>query len=108
MPCSLDLSGMVAKAKSGAKVTVKVVSANATLRQAAVNQTDISANINTGDQSVFFTVAKGINAVVLTLFPAPAPEPLAVVEDCGGGATQPIISFGSSIRTAVTFDIQAS
>jgi hypothetical protein len=108
MPCSLDMSGLVAKAKSGAKVTVKVISANATLRKAALNQTDISANIDATDQSVFFNVVPGTNTVILTLFPAPAPEPLAVVEDCGGGTTQPIIAFGSGIRTAVTFDIQAS
>jgi hypothetical protein len=33
---------------------------------------------------------------------------MQLVEDCGGGNTQPIISFGSGIHASISFNIIAS
>lgn len=108
MACALDVTGNEPTAKKEATVTLKVIGANTTLRQASVNQTNVSANIDATRKSVFFDLADGRNKVVLTFFPPPAPETLDIVEDCGDGTTQPVLSFGISIHAEATFDIIAS
>ncbi len=45
---------------------------------------------------------------MLVLLPPPASEAMEIVEDCGQGKTQPILSFGSGIHAAVSFDIIAT
>ena len=108
MACSLDLTGDDAAAKKDTTVTVRVVAAKTILKQASLNESDISSDIDPANNSVSFKVPEGKNTVVLTLFPPPAPESLQVVEDCGGGVTQPILSFGPGIHASATFEIIAS
>jgi len=108
MPCSLDLTGLVPTAKRDAKVTIKLVAAVTVLQRASLNDSDITSSIDPTGKSVSFTVPAGRNTVILVLLPPPASEAVQIVEDCGGGQSQPILSFGSGIHASVTFDIIAS
>lgn len=108
MACGLDLTGLVATAAANTKVTIKLISANTVLQRASLNDTDISANIDPTGKSLSFTVVAGRNTVILVLLPPPAGEQMQIVEDCGAGVTQPILSFGTGIHASVTFDIIAS
>jgi hypothetical protein len=107
MPCSLDLTGLVATAKAGAQVTIKLIAATSVIQRASLNDADITANIDATGSILSFTVLAGRNTVVLVLLPPPTSEMMQIVEDCGGGNTQPILSFGSGIHAAITFDIIA-
>lgn len=106
MACSLDLRPLVPTAKTGAQVTIKLVAATSLLQQASLNGVDLT--VNQTNKSVSFTLSAGINTVVLVLSPPPASEPIDVVEDCGGGSTQSIISFTSGIHFFVKFNINAN
>lgn len=108
MACALDLRGLVATATANAKVTIKLIAATTVLQRASLNDSDITGNIDATGKSVSFTVAGGRNTVILVLLPPPTGEEIKIVEDCGGGATQPILSFGSGIHASITFDIIAN
>jgi len=108
MACALNVAGPVPTGKKGDQVTVKLVAATTTLKRASVNGTDITSSIDQTNKSVAFNLSGGTNTVVVVLFPPPAPEPIRIVEDCGGGNTQPILSFGPGIHASATFDIIAS
>src|SRR5260370_1804322 len=117
MACALDLTGPDPKAKKDSRVNVLVIGNNYSLEQATVSTTDSSGNtVNTGvsgnidatKKKVFFNVLEGTNTVVLTFLPPPAPETLDIVEDCGGGVTQPIRRFGAGIRAGANFKIIAA
>jgi hypothetical protein len=108
MACALDLSGLVATAAKDAKVTIKLIAATTVLQRASLNDSDISDDIDAAGKSVSFTVGGGRNTVILVLLPPPAGEAMQIVEDCGGGATQTILSFGAGIHASITFDIIAS
>lgn len=108
MACALDLTGLVATAAKDAKVTIKLIAATTVLQRVSLNDSDITASIDPAGKSVSFTVAGGRNTVILVLLPPPTGEQMQLVEDCGGGATQPILSFGIGIHASITFDIIAS
>jgi hypothetical protein len=108
MACSLDLSGLRPTCAANAKVTIKLIADTAILQSASLNDADLTPSIDPGTKSVSFAVPKGRNTVLLVLFPPPAPEPLQVVEDCGQGKTQPILTFASGIHASVSFDIIAT
>jgi hypothetical protein len=108
MACALDVTGLVPTAKANAQVTVKLIAATTTIQSASVNTTDVTNNIDATGTSVSFTVSVGTNTVILVLFPPPAAETMDLVEDCGDGTTQLILSFASGIRADITFDIIAS
>lgn len=117
MPCALDLSGDDIRAKKNSSVNLLIIGNNYTLRQISVTTTDAAGNATTNSFSdkidptmkkVTITVLEGLNTVVMTFFPPPAPETLDIVEDCGDGTTGPILSFGAGIRISATFNIIAS
>src|SRR6266700_755210 len=108
MACSLDLSGLLPTCAANSKVTIKLIAATAILQRASLNNTDLTPNIDQGAKSVSFSVPAGRNTVMLVLLPPPASETMEIVEDCGQGKTQPILSFGSGIHAAVSFDIIAT
>jgi hypothetical protein len=108
MACALDLTGLVATAAKNAKVTIKLIAATTELQRASLNDSDITDSIDPVNKSVSFKVLGGRNTVILVLLPPPAGEDMQLVEDCGGGGTQPILSFGSGIHASITFDIVAS
>jgi hypothetical protein len=108
MACSLDLTGLLPTCKADATVKIKLIADEAVLQRASLNNTDLTSSISQADNSLSFTVPAGRNTVILVLLPPPASEPMQIVEDCGGGNTQPIFSFGSGIHASVTFDIIAS
>jgi hypothetical protein len=105
---ALDLRGLVATATANTNVILKLIAATAVLQRASLNDSDITASIDPTGKSVSFTVAGGRNTVILVLLPPPAGEAMQIVEDCGGGATQTILSFGAGIHASITFDIIAS
>ena len=108
MSCSLDLSGLLPKCVADATVKIKLIAATAVLQRASINTTDLTPDIDSANKSVSFKVPAGRNTVILVLLPPPASEPMKVVEDCGGGTTQEILSFGSGIHASISFDIIAS
>ena len=108
MACSLDLSGLLPTCAADATVTIKLIAATAILQRASLNNTDLTDKIDAANKSVSFKVPAGRNTVILVLLPPPASEAMQVVEDCGAGRTQEILSFGSGIHAAITFDIIAS
>lgn len=108
MACALDLSGLVATAKQGANVTIKLVATTTVMQRASLNDSDISDDIDAAGKSLSFPVAGGRNTIILVLLPPPTGEQMQIVEDCGGGATQPILSFGTGIHASITFDIIGS
>jgi hypothetical protein len=117
MACTLDLTGPDLRAKENSLINVLVIGNNYFLEQAAVSttdaagntvNTDVSGNIDATKKKVFFNVLEGTNTVVLTFLPPPAPETLDILEDCGGGVTQPILSFGAATRAGANFKIIAS
>ena len=108
MACSLDLRPLIATAKANAQVTIKLIAATAILQRASLNDTDLTSTINQASKSVSFQVGAGRNTVILVLLPPPASEPMQIVEDCGDGTTQTILSIASGIHASVTFDIIAS
>jgi hypothetical protein len=117
MACALDLSGSDLQANKNSRINVLVIGNNYSLQQATVSttdasgntvNTDVSGNIDATKKKVSFDVPEGTNTVVLTFWPPPAPETLDILEDCGGGVTQPILSFGAAIRAGANFKIIAS
>ncbi len=108
MACALDLTGLVATAKADAQVTIKLVAATATIQRASINKTDITDDIDPTGKVVSFPVPAGTNTVILVLLPPPTGETMDLVEDCGGGNTQAILSFGSGIHASISFNIIAS
>jgi|ERR1700756_1226770 len=108
MACALDLTGLVPTAKANANVTIKLIAPTATIQRASINKTDISDDIDPTGKVVSFQVPAGTNTVILVLLPSPAGEDMDLVEDCGGGNTQPIVSFGSGIHASISFNIIAS
>ncbi len=117
MACALDLSGPDLRAKKDSRINVLVIGNNYFLEHATVSttdaagntvDTDVSGNIDPTKKTFFFNVLAGTNTVVLTFLPSPAPETLDIVEDCGSGVTQPILSFGARIRAGANFKIIAS
>jgi hypothetical protein len=108
MACALDLTGTDPATTKNSQVTLKVVAANTKIKAVSLNTTDMTSSVDQTKQSVSFKVPAGTNTVLFVFFPPPAPEPLQIVEDCGGGNTQPILSFGTGSRASATFDIVAS
>lgn len=108
MPCALDLTGLLATAKADALITLKLIAKVSIIQRASLNDSDITPNISSSGKSLSFKVLAGRNKIVLVLLPPPTSESMQIVEDCGGGNTQPIISFGSGIHASITFDIIAS
>jgi len=108
MACSLDLSGLLPTCAANAKVTIKLIADTAILQRVSLNDADLTPSIDPGTKSVSFNVPAGRNTVLLVLLPPPASEPMQIVEDCGQGKTQPILSFGSGIHASVSFDIIAT
>ena len=108
MACTLDLTGLLPTCSADANVTIKLVAATAVLQRASINTTDLTASIDRRNKSVSFIVPAGRNTVILVLLPPPVSEQMKVVEDCGGGNTQEIISFGLGIHASISFDIIAS
>lgn len=106
MACALDLSGLIAAAKAGAKVTIKLIAPTSIIQRVSLNDNDITDQLQ--DNSISFTVLAGRNTIILVLLPPPASEPMQIIEDCGGGNTQTILSFGSGIHASVSFDIIGS
>jgi len=105
---ALDLTGLVPTAEANAKVTLKLIAATATIQRASINRNDISDDIDASGKVVSFPVPAGTNTLTLVLLPPPAGEAMQLVEDCGGGKTQPIVSFGSGIHASISFNIIAS
>lgn len=108
MACALDLTGLVPTAAANAKVTIKLVAATATIQRASVNNTDITDDIDATGKTVSFDIPAGTNTVILVLLPPASGETMDLVEDCGSGSTQTILSFGSGIHAAISFNIVAS
>jgi len=108
MPCSLNLTGLLPTCAADSQVTIRLIAATAILQRASLNNTDLTDSIDPGTKSLSFTVPAGRNTVILVLLPPPASESMEVVEDCGQGQTQPIVSFGSGIHASISFDIIAS
>lgn len=108
MACALDLSGLVPTAKADATVTLRLIAATATIQRASINELDISEDIDESGKVVTFPVPAGTNTLILVLLPPPAGETMQLVEDGGGGQTQPIVSFGSGIHASISFNIVAS
>ncbi len=107
MANALDLTGLVPTAAANATVTIKLIAATTVLQRASLNDSDISDSIDATGKIVSFTVPGGRNTVILVLLPPPTGEEMQIVEDCGGGATQLILSFGAGIHASITFDIVA-
>ncbi|HLJ87138.1 MAG TPA: hypothetical protein VKZ53_09965 [Candidatus Angelobacter sp.] len=107
MSCSLDLTGLLPTCKPNATVKIRLIADQSILQRVSLNNADFTSSINQTDMSVSFAVPAGRNTVVLVLLPPPTSEPMQIVEDCGGGKTQPILSFGSGIHASVSFDIIA-
>jgi hypothetical protein len=108
MACALDLTGLVPTAKADTTVTLKLIAPTATIQRASINKTDISDDIDATGTILKFDVPAGTNTMILVLLPPPTGEAMQLVEDCGGGNTQPIISFGSGIHASISFNIIAS
>lgn len=106
--CGLDLTGLIATAKADAKVTVKLIADQSKIQRASINASDISDEIDASGKSVTFTVPAGRNTVIFVLLPPPSSEMMDLVEDCGDGKTQTILSFGAGIHASISFDIIAS
>ena len=114
MACVLDLTGDDIRAPKDSDVDLLIIGNNYFLKQVSVTTTDAAGNATTNSftnnidpsgKKVTVKVLAGLNTVVMTFFPPPAPETLDIVEDCGGGTTQPILSFGAGIRSSATFNI---
>ena len=117
MPCVLDLTGNDNRATKDSSVNLLIIGNNYLLKQVSVTTTDNAGNATTNSFSdkidptgkkVTIKVLEGVNRVVMTFFPPPAPETLDIVEDCGAGTTQPILSFGADIIPDATFKVIAS
>jgi len=108
MACSLDLRPLVPTAKAGAQVTIKLIADQSIIQRASLNTVDITDDIDTTGKSVSFSLPAGRNTVLFVLLPPPTSEDMDVVEDCGGGQTQTILSFGAGIHASISFDIIAS
>ena len=108
MPCSLDLTGLVATAKADAEVTIKLIADDSTIQRASLNHIDISDDIDAAGKKLTFSVPAGRNTLILVLLPPPSSETMDIVEDCGKGKTQTIFSFGAGIHAAISFDIIAN
>jgi hypothetical protein len=108
MGCSLDLSGLIATAKADAQVTLKLIADQTIIQRASINNTDITDDIAADGKSLTFDVPAGRNTIIFVLLPPPASETMKLVEDCGNGATQTILSFGIGLHAAISFDIVAS
>src|ERR1700688_5281937 len=108
MACALDLTGLVPTARADAQVTFKLIAAKTTIQRASINDTDITEDIDNTGKIVSFSVPAGTNTVILVLLPPAAGEDVDLVEDCGGGNTQPILSFGIGIHVSMMFNIVAS
>jgi len=106
MPCALDLSGLIATAKAGAKVTIKLIAQISTIQRVSLNGNDITDQLQ--GNSLTFTVPAGRNTIIMVLLPPPASEEMKIVEDCGGGNTQTILSLDGGIHAAISFDIIGS
>jgi len=78
------------------------------MQRASLNRSDITDDIASDRKSISFPVPAGRNTVILVLLPPPTGETMTLVEDCGGGATQTILSFGIGIHASISFDIVAS
>jgi hypothetical protein len=105
MACALDLRPLVPTAKADAQVTIKLIADQSVIQRASLNHTDITDDIDATGKSLSFSVPAGRNTVLLVLLPPPASETMDLVEDCGDGKTQPILSFGAGIHASISFDI---
>jgi len=108
MACSLDLTGLVATAKADANVAIKLIADKSVIQRASLNHSDISDDIDPTGKSLSFSVPAGRNTIILVLLPPPTSETMKLVEDCGGGNSQTIVSFGAGIHASISFDIIAS
>jgi hypothetical protein len=108
MACSLDLSGLIATTKAGSQVTLKLVADQSKIQRASLNHSDITEDIAADGKSLSFPVPAGRNTLILVLLPPPTGEDVDLVEDCGGGTTQTVLSFGIGIHVSISFDIVAS
>jgi hypothetical protein len=108
MACALDLTGLVAKAAADAEITIKLIADQSKIQRASINRADISDEIDASGKSLTFSVPAGRNTLILVLLPPPSSEMMKLVEDCGGGKTQTILSFGAGIHASISFDIIAS
>jgi len=108
MACSLDLKPLVPTAKADSKVNIKLLADESIIQRASLNHSDISDDIDQDGKGLSFSVPAGRNTIVLVLLPPPTSETMKLVEDCGDGNSQTIVSFGSGIHASISFDIIAS
>jgi hypothetical protein len=117
MSCALSRSGVDFTAAKDSMVNLLIVGKNYSLVGASVTTTDPTGAVNTVDFSgeidltktkVTIKVLQGHNTVDLTLFPPPAPETLAIKEDCGSSVTKSLITFGPGLHADANFDVIAS
>ena len=108
MPCVLDVTPLVPTAAANAKVTIKLIAPTTTIQRASINKADISDGIDATGKIVSFTIPAGTNTIEFVLLPPATGEDIDIVEDCGGGTTQAILSLGIGIHASILFNIVAS
>ena len=99
MACALTESGFDFTAKAGAAVTIRVVADNTKLTGAKYGDQDLPFQ----DNATSFTVANGGKLLMLAL--AGPAEDVDIVEDCGGGQTQSLLSFQNQFQPVVGLNI---